>query len=317
MSNKIAPKSAIVVVMMFAFGPRLWAEEVQWRHDYAAARRDAEKTGRPLLLDFGTEGCSWCRKLDLTTFRSAAVVRLTNERLIPVKIDAEQSERLTQAMGVQSFPTIIIALHDGKILKRQEGYLDAAELRPMLENVLAKLPQSNPKESIASDQSSSDVPMTRCRVVIVTAADSSRENRGQDSERVQRAQNLLDQARHDLEAGLSLSCMERCGVLNSEYADLPQSAEAKKMLEQLAADSDAIGRTRSRLDKILADAYVKRAEDLRTRGDVASALACLEQACQICPESSEARAALAQLKQERAKLAATRPSDPVIPTPDQ
>src|SRR5579862_3333582 len=76
--------------------PSLFAQEVQWRHDYTAARREAEETSRPLLLDFGTSGCTWCRKLDKTTFQAPAIVQTMNERLVPVKIDAEQNERLTQ-----------------------------------------------------------------------------------------------------------------------------------------------------------------------------------------------------------------------------
>ena len=40
------------------------SQEVQWRHDYDAARKEALDKNRPLLVDFGTPNCFWCRQLD-------------------------------------------------------------------------------------------------------------------------------------------------------------------------------------------------------------------------------------------------------------
>src|SRR5438552_3978122 len=58
-----------------------------WRTDYNAARREATEKKRPLLLDFVTENCFWCKKLDSTTFRDPAIVALLNEQFIPIRID--------------------------------------------------------------------------------------------------------------------------------------------------------------------------------------------------------------------------------------
>ncbi|MGL6097907.1 MAG: thioredoxin family protein, partial [Fimbriiglobus sp.] len=60
---------AVVVIGWVATAPAATAQDVRWRHDYAAARREAADSGKPLLLDFGTENCVWCRRLDATTFR--------------------------------------------------------------------------------------------------------------------------------------------------------------------------------------------------------------------------------------------------------
>ncbi len=108
------------------------AQDVRWRTDYSAARREAKETGRPLLLDFGTEGCVWCRKLDATTFRDPKMVKLLNDRFIPVKIDANKEQRLTNALGIESFPTLVLASPDGKVIGRHVGYGDVAELTALL-----------------------------------------------------------------------------------------------------------------------------------------------------------------------------------------
>src|SRR6266478_6170365 len=88
-------------------------QEVEWRQDYNAARREASEKGKPLVIDFGTENCFYCKKLDSTTFRDPAVVGLMNERFIPLKIDANREAPLAEALHVERYPTIVLAGPDG------------------------------------------------------------------------------------------------------------------------------------------------------------------------------------------------------------
>src|SRR5437879_12636518 len=101
------------------------AQEVQWRTDYNEARKEALAKNRPLLLDFGTERCFWCKRLDATTFQDARLVEVMNERFIPIKVDGERDARLTEALRVQSYPTLVLAAPDGRLLGMLEGYMDA------------------------------------------------------------------------------------------------------------------------------------------------------------------------------------------------
>src|SRR5262249_45306929 len=118
-------------------------EVVKWRHDYNVARREAQEKGLPLVLDFGTENCFWCRKLDESTFRDPTVVGVMNERFIPLKIDAEREVKLAQVLRIQSYPTVVLAAPDGKILGTLEGYQDAARFHENLQRALASV--SNPE----------------------------------------------------------------------------------------------------------------------------------------------------------------------------
>jgi thioredoxin-like negative regulator of GroEL len=137
--------SVLAVIMLAVLSPRSHAEDavVKWRHEYNAARREAQEKGLPLVLDFGTENCFWCKRLDTTTFQDPAVVRLLNERFIPLKIDADKETGLAQFLHVQSYPTIIIAASDGKIFGTQEGYMDAARFREHLKRALTAV--TNPE----------------------------------------------------------------------------------------------------------------------------------------------------------------------------
>lgn len=112
---------------------------VQWRPDYNAARKEAQDKGLPVLLDFGTQSCFWCRKLDDTTFRDPKVVAVMNDRFIPIKIDAERDPALTSSLRIAAFPTIVLAAPDGKILALTEGYQDAVRFHESLQRALAVL----------------------------------------------------------------------------------------------------------------------------------------------------------------------------------
>jgi thioredoxin-related protein len=138
MSINRLPLAATLVFAAALTAPKLEAQEVHWRTDYAAARKEATDCGRPLLFDFGTEQCVWCRKLDITTFRDPAVARLITDKFVPVKIDARAEAWLTEALRVRCFPTLFLAAPDGIILASREGYVDAAAMTRLLEESLQK-----------------------------------------------------------------------------------------------------------------------------------------------------------------------------------
>jgi len=125
----------LVAVAALGVGPAA-AQDIHWRHDYDAARREAARTGRPLVVDFGTRTCFWCRRLDATTFRDAAVAEVMNRCFIPLKIDAERQAALADALGVEGYPTLVLADPDGRILDRLSGYVEAAAFLRRLHSAL-------------------------------------------------------------------------------------------------------------------------------------------------------------------------------------
>jgi thiol-disulfide isomerase/thioredoxin len=113
------------------------AQEVAWRQDYSSARQEAAAKGRPLVIDFGTENCVWCKQLDARTFRDPEIVRLLNERCVPLKVDAQRQATLANALNIQNYPTLVFASPEGKILGYQEGFVEAPALNELLHKALA------------------------------------------------------------------------------------------------------------------------------------------------------------------------------------
>jgi tetratricopeptide (TPR) repeat protein len=113
------------------------APAVNWRSDYNKARQEAKDKGLPLLIDLGTEGCLWCKQLDARTFSAPALVALLNERFVALKVDAERTPFLSQALRIQSYPTLVFASPEGKIVGYQEGFIEPGPLQERLRQVLA------------------------------------------------------------------------------------------------------------------------------------------------------------------------------------
>lgn len=125
---------------------------VTWKSDYALARKEAFESGRPLVIVFGGDNCIWCRKLETTTLRDAAVQAALAERFVCLKIDGDRDVNLTQALRVQSYPTIVIAAPDGKILGNIDGYTDATKLLEHLNKVAPPAPVATPEWMIRDFQ---------------------------------------------------------------------------------------------------------------------------------------------------------------------
>ena len=141
-----------LVAVLFIESNSAFAQDVKWRNDYSAARKEATETGRPLLLDFGTDACFWCKKLDATTFRDPKVVKLLNEQFIPVKLDGTKHPRMVETLKIDGFPTLILALPDGKVIGRHAGYADVAQFTALLSKApLAAAPPVPVKAEIGGD----------------------------------------------------------------------------------------------------------------------------------------------------------------------
>lgn len=65
--------------------------QIEWITLEEALTKSAEEP-KKIMLDFYTEWCRWCERMDKTTFRHPAIVSFINENFYPVKFDAERDD---------------------------------------------------------------------------------------------------------------------------------------------------------------------------------------------------------------------------------
>jgi thioredoxin-related protein len=94
-----------------------------WFHgtlEEATAAASAEDT--LVMVDFFTDWCSWCKRLENDTF-SNAEVQAELASLVPIKLDAERAgAEAAERFAVDSFPTIVFLDGAGNEVDRILGY---------------------------------------------------------------------------------------------------------------------------------------------------------------------------------------------------
>ncbi|MCS6978131.1 MAG: thioredoxin family protein [Gemmatales bacterium] len=367
-----ALRLAFVGVLMIGVSAPISAQEIRWRYEYGSARSEAQRAGLPLFLDFSTEWCTYCKKLDVTTFRDPEIVRLLNERFVPVKLDGNREKRLVEVLQLQGYPTLIVAGPDGRILKTLEGYVDAARLREQLGDALAAL--DNPQWMVNAQQEAVRLVQTgeypKAVVLLKSVLEDDRQRPVQvlakrqlqeienharrelaqihsQAERVdplqtvdrlealmaryagtqaaldasawhaklierpevktarrrREAAEMLAQARRDFDAQHHLCCLDRCAVLATQYGDLPEGAEAYRLLEAIKANPQWLKAASERLADRLCETYLALAEVWIERGELSLAAETLQRAVAV-QGSRHVEAARQRLDQLQGRLQA-------------
>lgn len=97
-----------------------------WASGFASGLEQSQVTQKPLLVVFGAEWCSWCRKLEreLTSDAASAV----RDEWTLAKVDVDEDEELASKYGVQALPTIVVVDTTGAKIESAEGYMPMDQL---------------------------------------------------------------------------------------------------------------------------------------------------------------------------------------------
>lgn len=98
------------------------ADLIEWSYDFEQAQIQAQDQAKPMLLDFYTDWCSWCKKMDKDIYGNKKVADFS-DNFICVKIDAEKNSQLTSKFKVRGFPTTVFLNPDTTVKEIVPGYL--------------------------------------------------------------------------------------------------------------------------------------------------------------------------------------------------
>lgn len=115
--------------------------ELQWMTDYQASLGKASGAGKLVLVDFYTDWCGWCKKLDRDTYTNPAVVDYVNSKFVCLKLDAEDGatgQELSRKYRVRGFPCLMVLESSGKFKGVFYGYREPGPFVEELQKILKK-----------------------------------------------------------------------------------------------------------------------------------------------------------------------------------
>jgi len=136
-------KKNIVTFLLFIFvltsGFESWA--ISWERDLEGAFEKAKTEGKPVIADFYTDWCHWCKKLDEDVYDNADVNRLA-EKFICVKVNCTVDKGAFSKYKLQGYPTVIFFNAAGNVEEAVVGYTTAQVFAGIMNKILGRMPKS-------------------------------------------------------------------------------------------------------------------------------------------------------------------------------
>jgi len=112
-----------VLILTGVLVPVTSATEIQW-HEYEEGMALASSNNMPVMIDFYTEWCGYCRKMDDEVYVNDEVIELS-KNFVNIKVDCGARPDLRQKYAVMGYPTIVFLNSNGDEVYRVYGYVPA------------------------------------------------------------------------------------------------------------------------------------------------------------------------------------------------
>lgn len=132
----------VSIMMILSLVSPAWA--ISWESNLDDAFKKAKAEGKPVMADFYTDWCGWCKKLDKDIYESRDV-ELMSTKFICVKVNCEKDKTAALKYSVRGYPTIIFFSPDGDTIETIAGYRPVKAFMETMNNVLQKVPSGAAK----------------------------------------------------------------------------------------------------------------------------------------------------------------------------
>lgn len=120
--------------------------EPDWKTWSDATLTQARQQNRLILVDLTAEWCTYCKKMDQTTYKDKAVLDEIKQHYIAIKADDAEYPELAKRFAKVGRPGTIILDNNGRELLTKSGYLKPQWMLWMLQAV-AQQPSTKSHQS--------------------------------------------------------------------------------------------------------------------------------------------------------------------------
>ncbi len=241
--------------------------------DYNTALSQAQAKNQDMVIDFYTDWCKWCKRLDDSTYTDPSVIDMSHN-LVFVKINAEVDTATAKKYSVSGYPTIIVAKSNGDEIDRIAGYLPPKEFKTEVDNYLKGIGTLDYYLGVADTL---DTPGILMKIADKYSNRSDYDSAASFYDRVVKMDPKNDSG-YTIEARMQLANIDR-------WTDKYDAAIAayQKIMKDYKNDS------------VVPDAEIRLAVAYRDKGDTAKAIKAFEGFVKNNPNSPDTSYALSQL----------------------
>jgi len=110
----------------------------EWLHSYDEALNLSARSGKPVMIYFWADWCTYCNKYRVETLSDSAVVKILGEDFVLLSIDVNNDqEGIASIYGVQVMPTTLFVDSDGVVLETVRSFVPPSTLTPILRKIRA------------------------------------------------------------------------------------------------------------------------------------------------------------------------------------
>jgi len=125
---------ALLVVYLFSNRQISVASAVPWQGDLEAALLTAKEKHQPVLINFHTSLCGYCKLMDREVFSRKDVAEALSN-WVTVSIDGDQHPSVVDRYRIEGYPTFVLLDSDGREAFRITGAVSADEFIRRVEAV--------------------------------------------------------------------------------------------------------------------------------------------------------------------------------------
>jgi FKBP-type peptidyl-prolyl cis-trans isomerase 2 len=136
-NHPLAGKTIVLKLEVVAVtkAAELKATPIHWIENHDDGLAVAKKEGKPLFLLLYADWCHWCQKTQSDTLTDPRIERL-KDKFVWMRLNSDKEKKYKQEFGQDGFPMMVILRPDGTVMKKIDGYRNAAALKAELDGVL-------------------------------------------------------------------------------------------------------------------------------------------------------------------------------------
>lgn len=130
-------KKSLLLFILLSLTFSSLSEAIVWENSYEKGMKEAAQTGKAVFVDFYTDWCGWCKKLDSEVYTDSRVQELAKQ-MICIKVDCDRDKSTPGKYGVEGFPTLLLLTSGGEVIEKHVGFADKEALASLMKNAIGK-----------------------------------------------------------------------------------------------------------------------------------------------------------------------------------